>query len=101
MGKKKEKVGCTPTECGMEDKINKVMERFYHIAEKLTENQQTMQIQIQKLSDNVEGIKRLDCRLDDMEVDVKKNSIMMYKAMGIGMAVAVALPFIVGMIVEK
>ena len=97
MGKKK-KESCDPVACGMEAKVEKVMERFYHIAEKLTENQQSMQIQIVKLTENMQAIAKMDDRMDDMEQDIKKNSMMMYKAVGMGMAAAAVAPFLIGLL---
>ena len=90
MGKKNK--SCDPVVCGMEAKVEKVMERFYHIAEKLTENQQSMQIQIVKLTENMQAIAKMDDRMDGMEQDIKTNSMMMYKMVGGAVEVAALIP---------
>ena len=93
MGKSKKKaVGCTPATCGIEEKLEKVFDKFTKIAEKLADNQNIMQIQIQKLSDNIEIIGKVERRMDKLDDQIKENSMVIYKIMGIGMVAAMAVP---------
>jgi len=98
MGKQQKKVRCDPRTCGIEVTVKEVFREFKDIAGKLTENQTSMQLQIQKLSDNIEVIGKVEKRMDKIEEKVDKNSMMMYKVVGIGMAFAAATPFLVGLL---
>lgn len=97
MGKKKRELrrratDCSPSLCGMQEKVDGALEVFKSIAEKLTENQTQLRISVAKLTESVEGIHRLDDRVDKLEDIVRKNSALMYKIVGIGMAGAILLP---------
>ena len=99
MGKKQKKtVGCDPRICGIEVTVKEVFREFKEIAGKLTENQTSMQLQIQKLSDNIGVIGKVEKRMEKIEDKVDKNSMMMYKVVGVAMAFAAATPFLVGLL---
>jgi len=89
MGKKRKKeyVKCDPKECGMELKVDKMMDKFSVVAEKLTEN-------IQKLTDQGEFVNKLDQKIDRVEAKVDKNSQMVWKMVGVGMAAVVIIPLL-------
>ena len=93
MGKKK-KVMCDPRDCGIEETVEKVFNKFSEVTEKLVENQGIMQVQIQRLTDNIEVIGKVEKRMDKIEEKVDRNSVMVWKMVGIGMAGAIAGPLL-------
>lgn len=83
---------CNPEVCGVERRIEGVMERFTLVSEKLTENQTNMRISIQKLTDNAEFVNKLDQKVDRVEAKVDRNSQLVWKIVGAGMMVAFLVP---------
>lgn len=83
---------CSPFDCGMEDKVNNIMERFTRVSEKLTDNQIEMRLSIQKLSDNIDSMKSLSAKQDKLEEKVDKNSQMVWKMAGGMSLLALAVP---------
>lgn len=100
MGKKGKKklnrrsTDCSPTECGMQQKLDMALEKFAGIAQQLTENHQALRENVIALTENVKGVQKMEHRLDVLEGEVRKNSALVYKIVGIGMAVATVAPFI-------
>jgi len=94
VGKKRKKtVRCDPKECGMEMKVDKMMDKFSTVAEKLTEN-------IQKLTDQGKFVEKLDQKIDRVESKVDKNSQMVWKMAGVGMAGVVIIPLLFQLFVK-
>ena len=92
MGKGKKRVKCDTRDCGIEDTVKEVFDKFSRISEKLAENQNIMQVQIQKLTDNIQIIGKVETRIEKMEDQMDNNTKLIYKIMGIGLAAAVAGP---------
>ena len=86
---------CDVTNCSAQEYVRKVSDDFTRIAERLTEGQITMQINLAKLTESVAGIKRLDNDLSKLENKVDKNSEMLWKVVGAAMAVAVIIPLVI------
>ena len=91
MGKKK-KTRCDPVKCGMEEKLQRVMDKFTTIAEKLAEGQQDIRITLQRLTDNMEFVEKLDEKVDRVECKVDKNGAMVWKMVGTGGALLILIP---------
>ena len=91
--KKKRYMQCDPTQC--EEYVEQALGDFKEIANKIAENQVSIQVNIAKLTESLEGIKRLNERVEKVEDKVDSNSALMYKMVGIGMAGAAILPLVV------
>jgi len=96
MGKGKKVTRCDPRDCGIEDTVKEVFGKFVGIAEKLTDNQAVMQLQIQKLTDNIEVIGKVEKRIEKVEDKLSDNTKLIYKIMGVGLAAAIILPVLLG-----
>ena len=88
-------VPCDPSNCSATAYIEKVLGDFTGIAEKLTEGQVQMQINLAKLTEAMGGIKRLDGDLTKLEDKVDKNSQVLWKVVGVGMALAMVIPLVI------
>jgi len=95
MGKKQKKVrDCSPAECGMEIKVDGFISKITQAIEKLTDNQHSLSLSIQKLTDQGEFVNKLDQKIDRVEAKVDKNSQMVWKMAGVGMAAVVMIPLL-------
>jgi len=94
MAKKKmrRKDDCNPTDCGMQKKLEDIGEKWSGIAKQLTENHQALRENVVELTANIKGMGKLEKRTDRLEEEVKNNSRLVYKIVGIGMAVAALMP---------
>jgi len=86
---------CNPSSCGVQPYLEKVLGDFSSVAEKIAENQVALQVNMAKLTEAVGGIKRVDADLSKLEDKVDKNSVILYKVVGIGMAIAAIAPIVV------
>lgn len=80
--------------CRMEPRIEEVIQRFGRLAEKLTENQIEIRLNIVKLSENIHDLRRVHGRVDKLEEELKKLIPLIYKMIGVATAVAIAIPVI-------
>lgn len=80
--------------CKMEGRIDDVVERFSRLAEKLTENQIEIRLNIVKLTENMHDMKRVHGRVDKVEEDIKKIAPLVYKMVGVATFLAVLIPAI-------
>ena len=95
MAKKKIKeVRCDPRYCGLDEKLEKFMDRISEVIIKLTDGQVKSDLSIQKLIDQGKFVEKLDSKIDRVEAKVDKNSQMVWKMVGIGMATAIVVPVI-------
>ena len=86
--------------CRMEGRIEEVVERFSRLAEKLTENQIEMRMNIVKLSENMHDLKRVHGRVDQVEQDVKKLTPLVYKMVGVCATAALILPIAISYFIK-
>ena len=100
MGKKGKKdrwkhlVECDPSMCDAHAHVERALDDFKMIADKIADNQVSLQINLAKLTESMEGVKRLGERVEKVEGKVDENSKLMYKMVGIGMAGAVVVPIV-------
>ncbi len=80
--------------CGSHQYIERTLEDFKTIAGEMAKSQVAVQVSIAKLTESVEGLWRIDQRVDKIEGKVEENSKMMYKMVGIGMCVAAVVPVV-------
>jgi hypothetical protein len=90
--------GCNPSLCGMEDKVENTIGRFFTIADKLAENQVEMRLTIQQLTENFKLIEKMDGKISEVEKKVDENSKMVWKMVGGVTLLSVAIPVILSKI---
>lgn len=86
---------CNPKDCAVHEYVLNALDRFDTMANKLAEGQQQLQLNIVKLTENLEGVKRLHERVDKAEARVGELEKFMYKAIGGLGVVTLILPLII------
>ena len=82
-----------------EVRMEQFMDRIEGIVKTLSDNQQTIGLSIQKLTDQFEFVEKLDTKIDRVECKVDRNSHMVWKMVGIGMALAIAGPAMIAWLI--
>ncbi len=87
---------CERSDCPIKSDVDNVLNDFTRLAEKLTNGQVQMQLNLAKLTEAIGGIKRIDGDVNRLEDKVDKNSQMLWKVVGIFSACATVIPIAVG-----
>ena len=96
MGKKKKKrkeiVECDTGKCVVMSKVEQFMTSITDVVDKVADNQQTINLSIQKLTDQFEFVEKIDCKVDKLEERVNNNSKVVWKMVGGGVALMIMIP---------
>lgn len=97
MGKKykvknRRKDDCDPLKCGMQTKLEQALDKFTHIAEGLAENHTALRLNVVTLTENMKGLEEVKLDMKEMQKEIRKNSALVYKIVGGGMALAALIP---------
>lgn len=89
---------CNPSSCSVHEYVISAMERFEKMSEKLADGQQQLQLNVVKLTENLDNVERAHERIDKQDERLSNIEKNMYKTMGVLGFLAIVIPVIINML---